>query len=191
MPLFDVLIEDTSALPYQVPPAGQHIMTTFGAGMTTNGTFAQVADRLSIAPFLARATMSVDQASVIVTAGVAGALGRVVLYASESDGYPAGLLLESGDLDLAAAATVATAFAVTLQQGVTYWIGMATSSTPILSTWASSAVPDIQGGTPSATARKSVRRTVAYSSAAPSIWGAFNQAEVSAVLPVAIWLRRA
>jgi hypothetical protein len=50
------------------------------------------------------------------------------------------------------------------------------------------ATPDINGGTIAATARKVLRRTLAYAGAAPASWG-FVSSEISAGPATAVWLR--
>ena len=59
-----------------------------------------------------------------------------------------------------------------------------------IDTWAATATPDINGGAIVPTARKVLRRTLAYASAAPASW-AFVSSEINAGPATAVWLRAA
>ena len=80
--------------------------------------------------------------------------------------------------------------ALTLRSGITYWLGIRHSSTATLSAWASTATPDLNGGAPVTTARKVLRRTLAYATAAPGTWG-YLASETTAGPGTAIWMRAA
>ena len=80
--------------------------------------------------------------------------------------------------------------ALTLRRGVTCWLGIRHSSTATLSAWASTATPDLNGGSPVTTARKVLRRTLAYATAAPASWG-YLASETNVGPGTAIWLRAA
>jgi hypothetical protein len=65
------------------------------------------------------------------------------------------------------------------------------SSTASLSAWALQSTPDINGGTTMVTtARKTMRRTVTFATAAPVSW-TYSAAEINAAVATAIWLRMA
>ena len=64
------------------------------------------------------------------------------------------------------------------------------SSTATLSAWASTAMPDLNGGASVTTAREVLRRTLAYATAAPGTWG-YLASETNAGPGTAIWLRAA
>jgi len=89
-----------------------------------------------------------------------------------------------------AAGGTGTAVAALQRLHLTYWIGIRHSSTAILSAWASTATPDLNGGTPVTTARKVLRRTLAYATAAPGTWG-YLASETNAGPGTAIWMRSA
>ncbi len=101
-------------------------------------------------------------------------------------GVPGGFDATSGQRRLKGFVNVAQI----LRRGITYWIGIRHSSTAILSAWASTATPDLNGGTPVTTARKVLRRTLAYATAAPGTWG-YLASETNAGPASAIWLRAA
>lgn len=128
--------------------------------------------------------------AVNVTTLIAAALGKIVLYAADATGRPTTLIRESGDLDFATVGLKEAAIAQTLRCGITYWIGIRHSSTAILSAWASTATPDLIGGAPVTTARKVLRRTLTYATAALGTWG-YLASETNAGPGTAIWMRAA
>ena len=141
-------------------------------------------------PFIPRDDITADRLSVNVTTLIAAALGKIVLYAGDATGKPATLILETGDLDFSTVGLKEATVAQTLRRGITYWIGIRHSSTAILSAWASTATPDLNGGAPVTTARKVLRRTLAYATAAPGTWG-YLASETNAGPGTAIWMRAA
>lgn len=179
----------STAVPFLVPPSGEHVMTSVGAGAAT-ATTAGVANRMEIFPFLPRADLTVDQVAVNVTTAVAGALGKVVIFAADSLGRPDARLFETADLDFGTTGVKSVALSAALLAGVTYWLGLRHSATATVSAWSTSTSPDINGGAPATAARKTLRRTLAYGTAAPAAWG-FVSSELSNGQAPAIWLRMA
>ena len=106
-----------------------------------------------------------------VTTLIAAALGKIVLYAADATERPASLFLETGDLDFSTVGLKEATLSQTLRRSITYRIGIRHPSTAILSVWASTATPDLNGGTPVTTARKVLRRTLTYATAASGTWG--------------------
>jgi len=151
---------------------------------------AGAAGRIDLFPFIPRDDITVDRLSVNVTTLVAAALGKIVLFAADATGRPAALILETGDLDFSTVGLKEATVAQTLRRGITYWAGIRHSSTATLSAWASTATPDLNGGAPVTTARKVLRRTLAYATAAPGSWG-YLAPETNAGPGTAIWLRAA
>ena len=177
-------------VPWISPAAGDYALTTTGAGGAATGVLAGAAGRMDLFPFIPRDDITIDRLSVNVTTLIAAALGKIVLYAADATGRPAALILETGDLDFSTVGLKEATVAQTLRRGITYWIGIRHSSTAILSAWASTATPDLNGGAPVTTARKVLRRTLAYATAAPGTWG-YLSSETSAGPGTAIWLRAA
>jgi hypothetical protein len=177
-------------VPWISPAAGDYALTTTGAGGAATGVLAGVAGRMDLFPFIPRDDITIDRLSVNVTTLIAAALGKIVLYAADATGRPATLILETGDLDFATVGLKEAIIAQTLRCGITYWIGIRHSSTAILSAWASTATPDLNGGAPVTTARKVLRRTLAYATAAPGTWG-YLASETNAGPGTAIWMRAA
>ncbi len=177
-------------VPWISPAAGDYALTTTSAGGAATGVLAGVAGRMDLFPFIPRDDMIIDRLSVNVTTLIAAALGKIVLYAADATGRPATLILETGDLDFSTVGLKEATITQTLRCGITYWIGIRHSSTAILSAWASTATPDLNGGAPVTTARKVLRRTLAYATAAPGTWG-YLASETNAGPGTAIWMRAA
>lgn len=175
------------AIPFVAPTSGDYVLTTIGAGGAT-GTLAGAADRVDIFPFIPRADLSIDRLAVNVTTAVAASLGKIVLYASNASGQPAGLLTETGNLDFSTIGVKEATVALTLRKGVTYWIGVRHSSTATLSAWAAAATPDLTVNAPTTQFRKVLRRTVTFASAAPNPW-TYVSSETANAVATAIWLQ--
>ena len=171
------------------PGSGDYVLTTIGAGAAT-GTLAGVADRVDLFPFVPRADLSIDRLSVNVTTAVASALGKIVLYASNASGQPAGLLTETGTLDFSTTGVKEATVALTFRKGVTYWLGIRHSSTATLSAWVANATPDLTVTAPTTQQRKVLRRTVTFATAAPNPW-TYVSSETANAVATAIWLRSA
>ncbi|WP_201743960.1 DUF2793 domain-containing protein [Paragemmobacter ruber] len=184
-------LDGQQEIAWLTPPAGELVLTTTGVGGGATTTLAGAAGRIDLFPFLPRADLGIDRLVLNATTAVAGALARVLVYASDANGRPDGLILETGDLDLGTTGTKSATVGLTLRQGRCYWLGTRHSSTATTSAWALTATPDLNGGTaPATTARKVLRRTVAWANPAPATWG-YAAAEISATTAPAIWLRMA
>jgi hypothetical protein len=184
-------LDSQQNIPTLTPPTGELILSTVGAGGGALGTLAGAAGRMDLFPFQPRADLTVDRLMLNCTTAVAGALARIVVYASDALGRPDGLILETGDIDLATTGAKSATVSLALRQGRTLWLGLRHSATATTSTWPLAATPDVNGGTaPATTARKVLRRTLAWGSAAPTNWG-FASTEINAAAAPAIWLRMA
>jgi Protein of unknown function (DUF2793) len=177
-------------VPWLTPVAGDYALATSGAGGAATGALAGAAGRIDLFPFIPRDDMSIDRLAVNVTTLIAAALGKIVVYSADAIGRPASLLLETGDLDFSTVGIKPSTAPLTLRRGITYWLGIRHSSTATLSAWASTATPDLNGGVPVTTARKVLRRTLAYATAAPGTWG-YLSSETNVGPGTAIWLRAA
>jgi hypothetical protein len=137
--------------------------------------------------FTARADVAIRGMALLVTTAVAASVAKFVVYDCDSNGRPNARMLETADVDCSTIGAKTASASLTLRSGLTYWLGVRANGTAALATWAGSAAPDINGGTPTATARKSVLRTLAHTTAAPAAW-VWAGAEVTAASPWAIWL---
>lgn len=178
----------TQDVAFLVPDAGEYVMATTGAGGTTTSTLAGAADRCDLYPFTPRADITVDRLAVNVTTGVASAQGKIVVYSADAKGRPDAKLAETGALDFSSTGVKEGTVALTLRKGRTYWLGVRHSSTATLSSWVGGATPDINGGAPNTAARKILRRTLTFATAAPSSW-VFTSSEIGNAAATSIWLR--
>jgi len=176
-------------VPWLLPPAGEHVMTGTGTGGAPTTTAAGTANRMDLFPFIPRGDLVLNGLALNVTTAAAGSLGRGVIYAADASGRPDALILETADLDFASSGVrTATLSSLTLFGGATYWIGVRHSATATISSWPTGASPDLNGGPVSTAARKILRRTLAFATAAPASWG-YLSSEISSGLAPAIWLR--
>jgi hypothetical protein len=182
------VIDQQADIPCLVPPTGEYVSTTMGSGGTTTA-LSGAAGRLDIFPFIPGADLGANALGVNCTTAVAGALCKLVVYDALPNGTPGSLLLETGTADLSTIGNKVLTASLTLYRGRTYWLGVRHSSTASLSAWALQATPDLNGGTTMVTtSRKTLRRTVTFTTAAPTTWG-YSAAEINATAATAIWLR--
>jgi hypothetical protein len=177
-------------IPWLSPVAGDFLLTTGGAGGAATGAFAGAANQFDLYPFSPRADVTLDRLGINCTVAVASALAKIAVYASDANGRPDQRLTETGDLDCSTTGAKLATVSLTLRRGTVYWIGVRHSATATLSSWAALATPDINGGTIVTTARKVLRRTLTYATAAPTSWG-FLSSEINAGPATAVWLRAA
>lgn len=184
------VIDQQADLPSLVPPAGEFASTTMGSGGSTT-VLSGAANRVDIFPFVPSADLVADALGVNCTTAVAAALCKVVIYESLSNGRPGSLLLETGTADLSTTGNKILTASVTLYRGRTYWLGVRHSATAALSAWPLQSTPDLNGGTTMVTtARKILRRTVTFATAAPASWN-YVASEINAAAASAVWLRMA
>ena len=182
------VLDGQQDLPYLTPVAGEHILTTCGAGGGGTAALAGAVARVDLFPYMARADIAATGLSLNVTVAVAAAVGKVVIYGADAAGRPNTLILETADLDFSTVGVKTATIAQSLLAGRTYWLGIRHASTATLSAWGVTATPDLNGGAPVTTARKVLRRTLAYATAAPATWG-FVSSEINAATATAIWIR--
>ncbi|MGV8988253.1 MAG: DUF2793 domain-containing protein [Cypionkella sp.] len=182
-----VILDAQQTVGWLTPASGDFMLTTMGAGGAM-GTVAGAAGRIDMFPFTARADTAITGLAVNVTTLAAAALGKIAVYDTDANGRPNSLIVETADLDFSAVGVKTASVSITLRQGKTYWFAVRHSSTATLSTWATTATPDINGGAPVTTLRKSLRRTLAYGTAANATWG-WLASEINAAAGVAVWLK--
>lgn len=184
------ILDQQADLPSLVPPSGEWASTTMGSGGATT-VLAGAANRIDIFPFVPSADLTVNALGINCTTAVAGALAKFVVYSIDANGRPDLPILETGTIDLATTGNKVATASMTFYRGRTYWLGIRHSATAAVSSWSLQATPDINGGTSIMTsARKTIRRTVTFASAAPSPWSFVSSEIISAAAP-AIWLRMA
>jgi hypothetical protein len=116
-----------------VPAAGEFI----GNGLNASGlsTQAQVANRTVIHPWIPSKTITVDQLGLSISGLVASALLKRIIYASDANGRPSTVIVETGDIDAGSNGTkFASISSLTLNAGTLYWQGLRSSSTATVRT---------------------------------------------------------
>lgn len=162
-----------------------------GANATT---LTGVANRAVMAPFYTSTRMRIDQYGVAVSSGVAGALGRLFIYGSNSEGWPDELLHESPiDLNFATSGYKFDAVDFTFDAGRQYWLGILNSSTASIRAVSTTSAVNLGLGTSTGTTYATViQRTVAsFANPLPANWGFVASERGLAVAPPSIRMRAA
>ncbi len=180
------VIQTGQEIPWLTPIAGEYMMTTVCSAGTT-ATLTPAANQLRIFPFAPRVDTPIKAMALNVVTGVAAAVSKFVVYDSDTNGRPNTMINETADVDCSTTGNKFATLSLTLRRGQTYWLGTRHNSAASVAAWVGSATPDINGGAPVTTARKSLLRTVAYATAAPPTWG-WASGEINAASPAAIWL---
>jgi hypothetical protein len=168
---------------------GQHYDNSFQGSASSSIT--GVANRIELAPYYTSSAFTADRLGVNVTTVAVGAVGRILVYGSSAEGWPDALLFEgSVDLDMGVLGFRSHTEDFVFERGTQYWVGIHTSSTARYSGIATSSAVNL--GLASATATNYatiLRRTVAFTSAAPSSWAYVNAERISNVSPPSIRFR--
>lgn len=175
-------------LPWMMADVGRYIRTATGCCAATT-TLAGVANAMDIYPFIPRIDVNVDRLSVNVVTAVASAAATLVLYASNADGRPDALILETGGLSLATAGVKEATVALSLKKGRQYWIGVRHSAAATLSAWQLYNSPDLDLAAVAVNPTKILRRSLAFATPAPANWPYLAADGLSNTPAVAIWLR--
>lgn len=173
------------------PVSGQFYDQSIDA--TGPGTLTGAANRLDLSPFFAPVDFTVDQIGVSVSTGVGSAVGRCVVYASTTGGWPgARLFYGAADLDFSSNAYVAHTIAspfFTFTADTLYWVGVHQSSTATLRTGSLGGSLNLGVNGSNGTSYFNIlRRSVTYASGAPDPW-TFVSSDRANALPVSIRMR--
>jgi hypothetical protein len=156
---------------------------------TTLTTLGGAANRIDLMPFRAAFTFTADALGVLCSTAVASALGKILVYASDADGRPDALILETGTLDFATTGFKSVSVSQTFTKGTRYWFGIRHSSTATLNAHQIYTVPTLHFlAVPTTAPQKLLRRTLAFATVAPATWG-YNAAEAVSAGPTAIFMR--
>lgn len=145
---------------------------------------------LRVAPWNVVQTISIDRMfAEVVTAGNAGAVYRLGIYASTSEGEPGALVLDAGTIDAATTGVKEASFAaVTLDPG-RYWVGgvsqNAATTAPIMRTTGTGTV-DLHEGS---AALPAVNAFIASSNNTASVAGALPNPYVPSGSPAGVATR--
>lgn len=151
-----------------------------------------VAGRIDLVPWVPWYDQTVDRLGVNVTTGVAGALGRVVIYGANANDEPDALLwLPATDLSLATAAFVEHTQTLSFKKNVLYYIGFFHGSTATISSIQGFVLPNYGFSVSTSTSPGSViRQTVTYPNA-PANFGFIPASHFSASSGPSIRMRAA
>ena len=178
------------------PITGRHYPITGLPLALAPTTLAGAANRGDLSPWLCTRTITPAGLGVVVTTGVAAANLRVLVYASDADGWPTTLLWDSGSLT----ATTSTQYregtsgVPTFTKGVLYWLGVLHSSTATVRAVPLGAAVQIGGvGATATTANHGsiVRRTGLTFASPPNPWGFAASQVTNNIPPPAILVRAA
>lgn len=176
--------------PKFIGATGRTLRTT-AQGATATTTIVGAADRIEIIPYVAPFDMTISQASVNVTTGVALATGKVVIYDSNAaTGKPGALLFESAStMDFSSIAVVNTTISpsISLKEGQQIWIGVRHSSTATVSAWALGDLTALDAGAASTTVGVMLRQTQTFATGASNPW-VYSTSDHVASAPPAVWL---
>lgn len=169
--------------------SGTYYDNSFSAA--ASATIAGVADRMEVSPYFSGFNFTIDRIGVNVATAVAGALAKVVIYAtSTTTGAPTTLLYESASLDCSSVGTKEVTISLTFVAGIQYWVGVRHSSTATLR-----AVPLTSckclglGLSTSTTYLTALRTTLAFATAASSTWPSVSSAQLVSTTPVSVRFR--
>lgn len=183
------IIDNQLDVPSILPPSNEYILLSGGAGGAAAATLAGAANRIDLYPYVPKYDISLNQLLINCTTAVAAAQAKLLVYASDANARADALILETGTLDLSTTGQKTATVSLTLKKGEVYWFGIRHSSTATVSSWATTSTPDINGGTAiSTSARKVLRRTLTFATAAPSSWGHVSS-EINPGPATAIWAR--
>lgn len=172
---------------------GQYYDSSISSGATGNQTGA--ANQLELAPFITDRTVTIDRLGAAVSTGVAGSLFRVLIYNSDSNGWPDVLQSVSVDLNAATSNTfLEETRNFTFVKNTVYWLGIWKSSTASFRTVPlgnSLNLGLVSGGATSYSAilRRIVTFNAGNSANVPNPW-VFSAAEkVGGIAPVSVRFR--
>lgn len=169
------------------PAAGAFLANATNASALS--AVAQVADRVTIAPFVPRHAMTIDQLGCSISTLLAASSVKLVLYDSDAQGRPTTILRETATID---SATTGTKFAsiasFTFAAGKVYWLGLRASATQSVRTVSSAATP-VLAATNAATPvlQTTLTKTETYANAAAN-W-TYANSQLSNLSPPLILMR--
>jgi hypothetical protein len=152
---------------------------------------AGVADRYQVHPWTPSRDTTIQNIGVEVTTLLAASNAKVVvLDTSAATGGPGNVLFETGNLSCAAVGYVSEARAFTFLKGVTYWVGVRTSSTQSLRAYTSTSTRSIGQALGTGGPQNGLQQTLAFATAAGA-WGAPTGAQMVAANLLAVVMQLA
>ena len=184
-------ILDAGPIAHQAPGTGHYVQMSMGGNSGGMGTLIGAADRMDIYPFTPRGDLTIDRLSVNCTNSAAATTVKIVLYAADTNGKPAALIVETATLDTSSTGVKEATVALTLRKGVTYWAGVRHSGAPTLTIFGTAATPELTTDAITTNPRKVLRRTLTYATAATDPWGYLvsEVSNASTITGTGIWVR--
>jgi hypothetical protein len=167
------------------PAAGEFIGN--GLNATALGTQIQVANRTVLAPWVPGYDVTIDQLGVSVSTGVAATNVKAIIYASDANGRPDAVIIETANISSAANATVMSTIASTaLTAGTTYWVGIRSSGTATVRTLGVGSAPAVTYTTAATPLIESALvKTETFANAAAA-WGYVASQHSNALIPLVL-----
>jgi hypothetical protein len=134
-----------------------------------SASIALLANRITAVPFLPAYNVSYSALSIYVSAGVASALCKILIY-DDLNGVPNNLIFSSADLDCSTTGQKVVSVSGTFLSGVTYWLCVWSSTNPSIQGFTVGSVSFLRLST--VTPVTSYTRTITYSATPPSPFGA-------------------
>jgi hypothetical protein len=168
--------------------AGQYYDNSLHPATPTALTGA--ANQCDLTPYSSNIDLAIDRIGCGVSAAVAGALFKIVIYGSNASGWPDAKLYESGDLSAATAAFAEATLAFTFTAGTRYWMGIRKSSTAAFRAVPTSSALNLGLLSNNATTYATIlRRTLTFATPAPANWAFVNGDRVANITPPSIRFR--
>ena len=180
---------DVVAPPLVLAKSGTWITPTT-SGLQNLPGVSSAPDRCELFPFAPLRDIDATKLGLVIITQKPAALGRIVIYGSDADFYPAGLLYESPDLDLSSAGTVTTDLSFRFELGRGYWLGFWSNSYASVASLLTNATPDLPSVVPTRWPAKVLRVSWDYSTTAPTVFE-FENKQLSSSRPAAIWIKNA
>jgi hypothetical protein len=160
---------------------------------TASGTLAGAANRIDLAPFYTSQRLRIDQIGIGVVTARADSLAKIVIYESNSSGWPDELLFEgSADLDCSTTGYKFHSLDFTFDSGRQYWLGVRFNSNPTIRSINTSSTVNLGvSGSNTNTYFTVLRRTITYSNSSPSSWNFITGDRAANITPPSIRMRAA
>lgn len=151
-------------------------------------TVAGVADRFELQIYVPPRDITLASFGVNVTTGAGSSNMKAGIYLSGADGLPAGLVVESGNLDTSGTGYVAHTYTGTLRRGLPYWLFTRSSGTPTVTGINPAQSRAITRTGPANQAAHSIRKSLTFATAAPDPFGSVASGDLAISGTTPLWL---
>ena len=159
---------------------------------TASSILVGIANTIMLAPYYTSQPLTISQIGVVVTTAVAASFVKIVIYATDANGWPDVLLYESSDIDTSVATFQFESLTFTFDSGVQYWVGVRFSGIQRIRSINTSSAVNLGMTASTATSYATIlRQSVTYANAAPNPWVFVNAHRITNVTPPSIRFRAA